>query len=164
MKRHEAREKALQVLFQLDNTELTIDDAISHILEEDEQDAFFEQLVRGTADRMEEIDAHLKDKLENWSLHRLPKIERTVLRLAVYELLWMEDVPNRVVLNEAIELCKHLVKSQVNLSTVYYLNLHNHHNHSMEGSYDNGSAIINGKIGQEIRKSVQARRKLKRKA
>lgn len=106
MKRHEAREKALQVLFQLDNTELTIEDAMSHILEEDEQDAFFERLVRGTADHMEEIDAHLKDKLENWSLHRLPKIERTVLRLAVYELLWMEDVPNRVALNEAIELCK----------------------------------------------------------
>ena len=48
----------------------------------------------------------LAEKLENWSLDRLPKIERTVLRLAVYELLFNEDVPDRVVLNEAIELCK----------------------------------------------------------
>lgn len=106
MKRHEAREKALQVLFQLDNTELTIEDAISHILEDDENDAFFNKLVRGTVEKMEEIDASLKDKLEKWSLDRLPKIERTVLRLAVYELLFTEDTPNRVVLNEAIELSK----------------------------------------------------------
>lgn len=105
MKRHEAREKALQVLFQLDNTELTINEAIVHILE-DENDTFFEQIVRGTAEKMEEIDTALEDKLENWSLSRLPKIERTVLRLAVYELLFMQETPNRVVLNEAIELCK----------------------------------------------------------
>lgn len=66
----------------------------------------FEQLVRGTAEQKEKIDAALSDKLENWTLNRLPKIERTVLRLAVYELLFMPDTPNRVVLNEAIELCK----------------------------------------------------------
>ena len=54
----------------------------------------------------EEIDETLKEKLENWSLDRLPKIERTVLRLAVYELLFNEDVPEKVVMNEAIELCK----------------------------------------------------------
>lgn len=106
MKRHEARQKALQVLFQLDNTDLTIQDAISHVITEDENDAFFEQLVRGTAEKMEEIDASLTGKLENWSLSRLPKIERTVLRLALYELLFMQDTPSRVVLNEAIELCK----------------------------------------------------------
>ena len=105
MKRHEAREKALQVLFQLDNTELTINEAMSHILEEN-TDTFFEKLVRGTAEKMEEIDAVLIGKLENWSLNRLPKIERTILRLAVYELTFMQDTPNKVVLNEAIELCK----------------------------------------------------------
>ncbi|KGR78393.1 transcription antitermination factor NusB [Ureibacillus manganicus] len=108
MKRHEARSKAMQVLFQLDNTELelTIDEAISHVLNEDESDSFFEKLVRGTFTKKQEIDAALEQKLENWSLYRLPKIERTVLRLAVYELLYMEETPNNVVLNEAIELCK----------------------------------------------------------
>ncbi|SOC36136.1 transcription antitermination factor NusB [Ureibacillus acetophenoni] len=108
MKRHEARSKAMQVLFQLDNTELelTVDEAISHVLEESETDSFFESLVRGTINKKQEIDAALEEKLENWSLYRLPKIERTVLRLAVYELLFMDDTPNNVVLNEAIELCK----------------------------------------------------------
>lgn len=106
MKRHEAREKALQVLFQLDNTELPIEEAIEHVLEERKSNAFLEQLVRGTIEHKEAIDAELEEKLENWTLSRLPKIERTVLRLSVYELLYMQDTPQKVVLNEAIELCK----------------------------------------------------------
>lgn len=106
MKRHEARQKAMQVLFQLDNTELPIQQAIGHVLEEQPSDAFFERLVHGVTEKKEEIDKALEEKLENWSLGRLPKIERTVLRLAVFELLFTEDTPSRVILNEAIELCK----------------------------------------------------------
>ncbi len=105
MKRREAREKALQTLFQLENTELTIEDAMSHVLE-GQNDSFYEKLVRGTTEQLTQIDESLKTKLENWSLDRLPKIERTVLRLAVYELLFMQDAPSKVVMNEAIELCK----------------------------------------------------------
>ena len=106
MKRHEAREKALQILFQLDSTELPVEEAIEHVLEERKSNAFLEQLVRGTIEHKEAIDAILEEKLENWTLSRLPKIERTVLRLSVYELLYMQDTPQKVVLNEAIELCK----------------------------------------------------------
>lgn len=105
MKRREAREKALQTLFQLENTELTVEDAMSHVLEGD-SDSFYEKLVLGTIENLAEIDESLISKLENWSLTRLPKIERTVLRLAVFELLFMNDAPARVVMNEAIELCK----------------------------------------------------------
>lgn len=106
MKRHDAREKAVQVLFQLDNTDLTLQEAIGHVLNEEETDAFFEKLVHGVTEKLQEIDEKLTENLENWSLGRLPKIERTVLRLAVYELQFMKDTPSRVVLNEAIELCK----------------------------------------------------------
>lgn len=105
MKRREAREKAVQTLFQLDNTELSINEAINYIIEEP-VNRFYEQLVRGTVENQIAIDEVLTEKLENWSLDRLPKIERTVLRIAVYELLFNEDVPHRVVINEAIELCK----------------------------------------------------------
>lgn len=105
MKRREAREKALQTLFQLENTELTIEDAMSHVLD-GQNDPFYEKLVRGTTEHLAQIDESLKTKLENWSLDRLPKIERTVLRLAVFELLLMQDAPSKVVMNEAIELCK----------------------------------------------------------
>ena len=107
MKRREAREKAIQTLFQLDNTELSIDEAIDYIIEEgDEVNSFYDKLVRGTVENKSEIDTTLSANLENWSLNRLPKIERTVLRLAVYELHFGKDAPERVIMNEAIELCK----------------------------------------------------------
>lgn len=105
MKRHEAREKALQVLFQLDNTDLTVEEAMEHIKGQP-TNVFYEKIVTGTVEHLEEIDAALEQHLEKWSLARLPKIERTVLRLAVYEILYMPETPKRVVLNEAIELCK----------------------------------------------------------
>lgn len=106
MKRHEARQKALQVLFQLDNTELSIEEAIQHVLEDEKSDTFFETLVKGTLTNKSNIDEQLEVQLENWKLSRLPKLERTVLRLAVYELMYNEDAPSKVVINEAIELCK----------------------------------------------------------
>ncbi|MEG0470809.1 MAG: transcription antitermination factor NusB [Solibacillus sp.] len=107
MKRTEARQKALQVLFQLDSTELTFEEAIGHVLEEEQRsNAFLEQLVRGTTEHKTDIDAALEKNLENWTLSRLPKIERTVLRLAVYELLFATETPSKVVMNEAIELSK----------------------------------------------------------
>lgn len=105
MKRHEAREKALQTLFQLEGTELTIDEAMDHVMA-GENDNFYSLLVQGTHANMMEIDEKLVGHLENWSLERLPKIERTILRMAVFELGYMEDAPARVVMNEAIELSK----------------------------------------------------------
>lgn len=105
MKRREAREKAVQTLFQLDNNEMPVEEAISYIID-GPLDPFYEKLVRGTVENVQQLDGEITNKLENWSIDRLPKIERTVLRLAVYELLHNEDVPDKVVLNEAIELCK----------------------------------------------------------
>ena len=61
--------------------------------------------MTGVVNHKEEIDASLTDKLENWSLSRLPKIERTVLRIAVFELLFTEETPAKVVINEALEIC-----------------------------------------------------------
>lgn len=105
MKRHEAREKALQTLFQLDGTNMTVEEATDHIME-GEQDAFYDLLVQGTHRNLEAIDGQLRLHLEKWSLDRLPKIERTILRMAVFELTYLEDAPDRVILNEAIELSK----------------------------------------------------------
>lgn len=105
MKRHEAREKALQTLFQLDGTELTVNEAAEHVMGL-EQDNFYDLLVQGTYTNMAAIDEKLKGHLEKWSLERLPKVERTILRMAVFELAFMEDAPSSVVMNEAIELSK----------------------------------------------------------
>lgn len=105
MKRREAREKAIQTLFQLDNTNMSVDEAITYITDEP-ANPFYDRLVRGMVENQDQIDQALAENLENWSLDRLPKIERTVLRLAVFELLFNDEVPDKVVLNEAIELCK----------------------------------------------------------
>jgi N utilization substance protein B len=105
MKRHEAREKALQTLFQIDGTELTISEAAEHVMGI-ERDNFYDLLVQGTHANLEAIDEKLKRHLENWSLERLPKVERTILRMAVFELAFMEDAPASVIMNEAIELSK----------------------------------------------------------
>ena len=72
MKRTEARQRALQALFQLDSTELTIEEAMQHALSVDDEteaktNAFFEQLVRGTTENLEAIDASLNEKLEKWT-------------------------------------------------------------------------------------------------
>lgn len=104
MKRRKARELALQALFQLDNHEISIEEAIGHVT--DENNSFLTMLVSGVIENKEKIDASLVEKLENWSLSRLPKIERTVLRIAVYELLFTEETPAKVVINESIEICK----------------------------------------------------------
>ena len=106
MKRREAREKALQTLFQLENTKMTVEAAIEHAVAEEKSSTFFEQLVHGTVDHLEEIDASLESKLEKWSLNRLAKIERTILRLAAFELLYTPETPSNVVINEAVEISK----------------------------------------------------------
>jgi len=104
MKRRTAREKAVQTLFQIDQTEVTLEEAIQHIVDEP-IDEFYASLVEGTVTHQESIDAVITEHLTNWTLDRLPKVERTVLRLATFELLHT-DVPPRVVIDEAIELCK----------------------------------------------------------
>ncbi|WP_349407737.1 transcription antitermination factor NusB [Pseudalkalibacillus sp. SCS-8] len=107
MKRRIAREKALQSLFQIDVSGLDRDEAIGHVLEEgEERDSFLVQLVEGTLDHLEEIDALIKKHLENWSFDRIGNVDRAVLRIAVFEMIHMEEIPKNVTFNEAIDLAK----------------------------------------------------------
>lgn len=63
-------------------------------------------LVRGTVEHQEEIDRMIQDQADNWRLERMPAVDRNILRLAVYEILFEQDVPKLVVVDEAIELAK----------------------------------------------------------
>lgn len=72
----------------------------------DEVREFAGQLVRGTAERAHSIDETIQRFSQNWRLERMARVDRNILRLAVFELLHARDVPPRVVLNEAIELGK----------------------------------------------------------
>ncbi|EZP61874.1 MAG TPA: transcription antitermination factor NusB [Exiguobacterium sp.] len=106
MKRHMARELAVQSLFQMELSDLTAQEAIEFAVEGKEYDTFVEQLVNGVETNKETIDQHIREALVNWSFERLGNIERTILRLAVYELLFETNIPVRVTINEAIELTK----------------------------------------------------------
>lgn len=71
-----------------------------------EVSAFAETLVRGTAEKTAELDEVIQANAAHWSLARIAPVERNILRLAAFELLYRDDIPERVAINEAIELAK----------------------------------------------------------
>ncbi len=109
-KRRKSRELALQALYQ---SEITKEDTIhilSQLVEEfspDEgKDAFAERIVTGVREHSQKIDRLIEKYSENWRLDRMPIIDRSILRMAIYELLYCEEIPPKVTLNEAIDLGK----------------------------------------------------------
>jgi N utilization substance protein B len=72
----------------------------------DEAFHYAQALVRGTFDHREEIDGLIRGQADNWRLERMPAVDRNILRLAVYEMLFETDVPKLVIVDEAIELAK----------------------------------------------------------
>ncbi|MFC4324031.1 transcription antitermination factor NusB [Litchfieldia salsa] len=106
MKRRTAREKALQALFQIDMSDSDPREAIESVLENEVGDEFLTQLVLGVVEHKEEIDALLRGNLEKWNLERLANVDRSILRLAIFELNHVDEVPPKVSIDEAIELAK----------------------------------------------------------
>jgi len=109
-RRTKARERALQALYQIDVAAEGIEDALARFwrsfepVEREVMD-LAEGLVRGVAEHRRAIDDTIERVSTNWRLDRMAKVDRNVLRLAVYELL-RTDVPVKVAINEAIELGK----------------------------------------------------------
>lgn len=109
-KRTRARQCALEVLFQTDllgagALEEALTDMAARTAERDVSD-FAASLVRGTLEHVEEIDKLIAEVAQNWDLSRMATIDRNVLRLGTYELLYRDDIPPKVSINEAIELGK----------------------------------------------------------
>ena len=67
---------------------------------------YAQTLVRGTLENRERIDLLIRSQADNWRLERMPAVDRNILRLAIYEMLYEKDVPKLVVVDEAIELAK----------------------------------------------------------
>ncbi|MFD0694992.1 transcription antitermination factor NusB [Paenibacillus sp. GCM10027628] len=121
MKRRVAREIALQSLYQIQMNEASPKEAVQSAIHEAENDneaqldvpsekispVFVYELVEGTYNNKVKIDELLEEYLKGWQMGRLSRIDREVLRLAVYELLYRDDTPPKVVVNEAIDLAKH---------------------------------------------------------
>ncbi|GAB3791448.1 transcription antitermination factor NusB [Virgibacillus kimchii] len=104
MNRHTARKNALQILFQLDINDNKPDEAIQHFLEEEAADPFLIRLVHGVVENKSNLDGLIAEHLENWSIDRIASVEKTILRIAVYEIIYAEDIPKNVSINEAVEL------------------------------------------------------------
>ena len=107
--RHQARERALQILFQYDihgRPGLWLDVFWKENEASDATKAFAERLVAGVLEKKKELDALIGKYATNWKISRMPIVDRNILRAGVYELLWMDDVPAKVTVNEAIELAK----------------------------------------------------------
>lgn len=109
-RRRQAREMALQALYLMDASGDPQQRAFAAILRKDAADEktleFARELVRGTSERREAIDRRIQATAANWSLTRMAAVDRNVLRLASYELLYRRDTPVKVVIDEAIEIAR----------------------------------------------------------
>lgn len=109
MSRKESRKQVFQTLFQLEmkNTDLTINEAINFIKDDypDLDFEFIHWLVTGVKDHEQVLDQTIEPKLKDWSIQRLLKTDRIILRMATFELLH-SDTPPKVIINEAVELTK----------------------------------------------------------
>lgn len=110
--RTHAREVALQYLYQIDITcshsEKTLNDFFAHFVDAKKQEIipFAREIVEGVCEHLPEIDSHIDDASRNWRVSRMSTTDRNILRIAVYEISYREDVPYKVAINEAIELAK----------------------------------------------------------
>jgi N utilization substance protein B len=109
LERTRARRQALQILYQRDITGETVGRILglkSYALEDGEPDEYCKTLVVGVEEHIAGIDETIGDVSENWAVSRMPLVDRNILRLATFEILYEPDVPASVAINEAVELAK----------------------------------------------------------
>lgn len=110
-KRTQAREIALKILYQVDiagqDAKAAFEDFCNHeeVLSDDIKE-FSYKLITGTKANLEAIDKNISSFAANWELKRMAAVDRNVLRIACFELMFMEDIPSKVTINEAVDLAK----------------------------------------------------------
>lgn len=108
--RRKGREAAVQMLYQMDVSGVDAATAVANhwatLASNDEGREFADELVLGLSQQSERIDTLIRDTSKHWRLERMAKVDRNVIRLAVYELLERPDIPRKVTINEAVELAK----------------------------------------------------------
>lgn len=108
--RRKARESALKLLYAWEMSKNPVEQVIDYFWRyfEPQQEGrdFAEQIFRGTVAHIEELDQAIQQASAHWKLNRMAALDRNLLRLATYELYYLDDVPKRVTLNEAIEIAK----------------------------------------------------------
>ena len=110
-RRTRAREFALKFLYQIDITKESSDKGFedfwqSQELSDAEVKEFAHSLIKGTLENLTQIDQKLSSYATNWQLKRMAVVDRNILRLATYELIYLKDIPPKVSINEAVDLAK----------------------------------------------------------
>ncbi|MGX7679554.1 transcription antitermination factor NusB [Jatrophihabitans sp. DSM 45814] len=131
--RSKARKRAVDLIYEAD---LRGDDPLATLAErvalgDPPINEYTVELVSGVSARQPEIDQMLSDYSEGWTLERMPGVDRAILRVGLYELLWADDIPDAVAIDEAVELAK-------NLST------------------DDSPKFVNGILGRVLRDQIPA--------
>ena len=110
MSRRLAREVAFRALFQVDIGKCRAEMALRYSLEgfhfDEEEEVFVRDLVNGTVEKLDLLDRLIRKHLVKWELNRISAVDRNLLRLALYEILYRPDIPHAVSINEALELAK----------------------------------------------------------
>ncbi|MBP1699002.1 MAG: nusB [Deltaproteobacteria bacterium] len=109
-RRRKSRESALQVLYQLNITKQEATAAFTqfeeHFLPDGVAEDFVKRLVHGVLEHRPELDRLIEQYSEHWRIDRIDMIDRNILRMALFELLYCEEIPPKVTINEAIDLGK----------------------------------------------------------
>ena len=105
MQRRKAREFLLSALYRREHVDTPLGEMLAEIKAGDQR-GYIETVYEGILDRLDEIDRMLGERTVDWRFERLALIDRNILRLGVYELLYLDEVPPEVAMDEAVELAK----------------------------------------------------------
>ncbi|AIS52379.1 N utilization substance protein B [Thermoanaerobacter kivui] len=129
MNRTEAREWVVKMLYQYDVSRLPVSKIFENFYKDNDpgqQKEYIESTVVEVINHLQEIDKEIEKYSESWAINRMPKIDLAILRCSIYEILYREDIPISVSINEAVEIAK-------------------------KYSTENSPAFINGLLGAFVR-------------
>lgn len=108
-KRRKSREQSFIVLFEKSfNEDLSFDEIVEIAIETEviEKDTFMNSILKSAEENLSDVDAEIEKNLKGWSKSRISKVSLALLRMAIAEMKYMDDVPVGVSINEAVEICK----------------------------------------------------------
>ena len=116
--RRQAREWAVQLLFQTEFNPDNLDQALADFWNDEEKKpserdtTYVNEVVHGVIEKRREVDRTISKYTQNWDVDRLGVLDRTILRVAVYEMLFRSDIPPVVSINEAVEIAKAYISKE----------------------------------------------------
>lgn len=110
MGRKLARESTMKLLYQMELMEDYNKDSLKLYYDnndfDEEEKSYIDSAINIIVDNLEEIDRHIDENIDSWAVNRLARVDLSILRISIYELMYRDDIPKQVSINEAIEIAK----------------------------------------------------------